>query len=354
MTDSHRLSTLSSALSSALSMAVACALALSTAVSAAPQEVAPVVDKGDPWRSAVAPPEAATEHRVIGRVVGLRGRVYAQSPGQERRLLVENGAIFPGDRLTTSKGGQLGVLSGDYYTGLSEDTTLTYSKRGNGAPSVSLERGDVRVINSGSGENAEIATPGMLAANAGADTSAFAVTEKAWVVSMVCATLGQVEVGGTAGGQPIVVDEGGCAASKPAEGIFMAGDAGPPLVPVSAGPLGAAGPPVVTGPPGLPVTLAASSSGSPVGDAPPSGSAAERFAGPVDSAPPGFRAAIDARRGIRDNNDWLTLIEPCDRPGTGCGVALTPPPLPPTIRSNPTPPVNGWVPGQPPPTDFTF
>ena len=176
---------------------------------------------------------------MIGRVAGIRGRVYAQTPGEPRRLLVENAPIYPGDRLVTSGGAQLGVLSGAYYTGLDEQTTVTYSKLGSGAPSVSLEHGDVRVINSGEGENARIATPGLLAATATTDTTAHAIKEKAWVVSMVCAVQGQVQVSGGADGRSLSVKEGGCAASKPAEGIFMAGAAGVPLAVVPPVPVGA-------------------------------------------------------------------------------------------------------------------
>jgi len=114
-----------------------------------------VSDANEAWKSEEnRPANERGDQRVIGRVAGLRGTVYAQTPGQPRRLLVEDAPIYPGDRLVSSKGAQLGVLGGDYYTGLNEDTVLTFEKQGRGAPQVRLERGDVRVINTGNGNNA--------------------------------------------------------------------------------------------------------------------------------------------------------------------------------------------------------
>jgi len=291
-------------------------------------------EQNDPWQAAEpVAEESPSDDRVIGRVTGLRGTVYAQSPGQPRRQLVENAPIYPGDRLVTSKGAQLGVLDGEYYTGLSEDTTLTYSKHGTGAPRVGLERGDVRVINAGDGDNAQITTPGMVAANTSGDTRAFAVKEKAWIVSVVCALEGQVEV--SAAGRSLVVDEGGCAASKGGAGVFMAGAAPPPLPPVGA-----------AGPGGTPTAMmAAGGDAGPAGFSdglPVAGAAAERFAGPGVGAPAAYAAgtsALGVSQGLSGDDNSLSLLQPCNAAAQGCGVQLDDLPLP--------QPTNPWVGGGP-------
>jgi len=263
-----------------------CLLATPTFAAETPSELAA---GEDPWKAAEGEIAEEEGQRVVGRVVGLRGIVYAQTPGESRRRLIENAPIYPGDRLTTAKGAQLGVLSGDYYTGLDGETTLTYTKRGHGAPHVSLERGDVRVINSGDGAQARIETPGLLAANGSSDTRAYAVEEKAWVVSVVCALEGQVQVAGP-GGESMVVGQGGCAASKGAEGVFAAGDAGGDDV---LGDDDFSGPPIM-------------------------GSVAPLFI-PDVSGPSGDPLALALGAGIPNVASGDPGFEPCSSPGSSCG-----------------------------------
>ncbi len=312
-----------------------CALFALPALADVPSEPAAT----DTWETAQPIAEEASSERVIGRAVAIRGQVYAQTPGGAPRLLHENSAIFPGDRLVTSKGAQLGVLSGEYYTGLNADSVLTYRKLGNGAPEVILERGDVRVINAGEGAEASIATPGMRVAASSSDTSAYALPEKAWVVSLVCALEGQVQIEGGSSGQSLLVEQGGCAASKPLEGIFLAGAAGealPVLAPAGAGaapgtlaaaPVGAGGPQAATAPP---------PSGAGPGT-PPAGPAAPRFRpeDPVALGGPLLRPGPPAD--IRNPR----ILEPCDSPMSGCGASRAV-----TVPQQPTNPFVGGT--QPP------
>jgi hypothetical protein len=293
----------------------------------------------DPWAAAGSAAERGQNpERIIGRVVGLRGTVYAQTPGEARRRLTENAPIYPGDRIITARGAQLGVLSGDYYTGLDEDTTLTYQKRGQSAPTVTLERGDVRVINAGEGDNARIATPGMVARAGAPDASATAVQEKAWIVSIVCALEGQVTVADDAGGS-LVVEEGGCAASKPVEGLFLAGPAPADSGVAAPPPVGAAG----AGKPG-PTALA---NAGPAPPPPPiAGDAAKRFPTPDVGAPGPFLAALGAAPPISAASNPLSLIQPCDSPASGCGVSVAGGG---GGGGGGFPPVNGWVGGNLPP-----
>ncbi len=176
-----------------------------------------------------------SDDRVIGRVTGVHGVVYAESSDGTRRRLVENGPIYPGDRLVTPRGGQLGVLSGDHYTGLNEDTELSFALTPGGAPDVRLVRGHVRVLEAGEeAEGARLKTPALEVAQASGDVEVYAFPEKAALVVMVCALEGQVQAASTAG-QSATVNEGGCAIAKGAAGLYAAGAAPVPLPPVSSG-----------------------------------------------------------------------------------------------------------------------
>jgi hypothetical protein len=273
------------------------------------------------------PTSAPAEDRVIARVTGVHGRVYAEAPDGERRLLVENGPIYPGDRLVTERGAQLGVLSGDHYTGLNEDTELSYALTPGGAPEVRLVRGQVRVIEASDASGAaQVSAPSLQVAAASGDVEVYAFPEKAYLVSMVCALEGQVQAAGL-GGQSATVAEGGCAISKPAEAIYAAGAAGGEPLPV----VSAAGPPP-----------------SPIGPA------SQRFPAPGPDVARPLASFAEAPTFALDDP---TLYVPCGTGATGsCGAAPPPtnpptnPPVPGPLPPFPTvPPTNPPVPGPLPP-----
>ncbi len=152
------------------------------------------------------------------------------------------------------------------------------------------------------------------------------------MVSLVCALEGQVEVDG-ASGQSLVVDEGGCAASKPAEGLYLAGGTGQPLPVVSAGPpggtalpapvgaAGSAGLPSAPGSapvPATPVSQVLAAAGPPP---PVAGAAGPRFSPsltpPVGAGPSLALSVSPGLPGIQGSNPFL---RPCDSPSTGCGL----------------------------------
>ena len=271
------------------------------------------------------PPPA--DDRVIGRVTGVHGRVYAEAPDGTRRLLVDNAPIYPGDRLVTARGGQLGVLSGDHYTGLSDDTELSFALTPGGAPEVRLVRGHVRVLEAGDeSAPAQVSTPSLQIAKAGGDIEVYAFPEKAYLVSMVCALEGQVQAASIAGGSATVA-AGGCAVLKPTEGIYAAG--APAGVP----------PPI----------LAPVSSGPPIS---PAGPAPSRF----ENSPRVDEQMRVARQAPAFNYDG-TLWTACQTGASaaGCGAAgggnpPTNPPVPGPLPPFPTnPPTNPPVPGPLPP-----
>ena len=297
-----------------------------TDVDAAPSSFDEIAESAEP----ASPP---SDDRVIARVSGMHGRVYAESPDGTRRLLVTDAPIYPGDRLVTARGAQLGVLSGDHYTGLNEDTELSYALTPGGAPEVRLVRGHVRVLESGDeSAPANVSTPSLQVAQAGGDVEVYAFPEKAYLVSMVCALEGQVRAASIAG-ESATVAAGGCAVLKPAEGIYAAGAAGGIPAPI----------------------LAAVSAGPPTS---PAGPAAARFSSPDDVAGPMLAMGV----GQAPSFDYdKTLWAPCQTGATagGCAAAAgtnpptippVPGPLPPFPTNPPTiPPVPGPLPPFPVP-----
>lgn len=243
---------------------------------------------------------AATADEAAGRVVAVRGTVMAQAPGEELRQLECNDPVFPGDRIVSSKGAALGILSDGIYSGLDESTKLDFSTTQSGAPDLSLVDGHLRMVDARGGERARIATPGLVAADAGTDTEAFAFGEKVGVVSMVCPWNDALAVHSAAGPEGIRAGVGSCAIHKPKEPLYVAGATEPRLgvlndhcspLPVAGAAAGRFGSPadVALGPP-------------PVG------------AGPLLGPPIDAPFADDPRA-------------PCDDPGA-CGGAPTPGPRP--------------------------
>ena len=168
----------------------------------------------------------------IGRVVSTRGAVFAQAPGEEKRILSCRDPIFEGDRVFTLDGSDVGIDSGSYYVRLGEKSTVEMTKLASGAPRVDLVEGHVRVLDSadGSGESAELATPGLRLARTGPDQDALVFAEKAGVVSMVCAYGGDLDVARrTDPGIHLPAPSGSCVVGKPREALFSAEASHPQL-----------------------------------------------------------------------------------------------------------------------------
>ena len=262
--------------------------------------------------AASQPAAESSDDRVIGRVTGVHGRVYAESSDGTRRRLVENGPIYPGDRLVTHRGGQLGVLSGDHYTGLNEDTELSFALTPGGAPDVRLVRGHVRVLEAGeTAAGARLSTPAIEIASASGDVEVYAFPEKAALVSMVCALEGQVQAASIAG-ESATVAAGGCAIAKGAAGLYAAGAPPAPLPPV----------------------------GADGGAASPAGAPAQRFASPSDVAG-GDQLLVSADRAPRFSRSSDVFSACSGAVGAACAAGGAPPPTP----GGPV----GPFPGPPPP-----
>jgi hypothetical protein len=225
-----------------------------------------------------------------GEVVALRGVVMAQSPGDSPRRLLCGDTISAGDRIRTTENARVGVMSGGFYTQLGAESAAELENTPAGTPSVALARGHLRVLDTDAGGAgaARIATPGLLAARAGTDTEAFALGEKAGVLSMVCTHDGPVEVTRAGESAPALGPGAGqCAVSKPREPVYMA-DASHERLPIldddacRVGPLG--------------------------------GLAASRFGPPTDVA----LAATGPAPLPNLDPIPMAFRQPCDSPGSGC------------------------------------
>jgi hypothetical protein len=161
------------------------------------------------------------------RVIGVRGQALAQTPGEAPRVLHYDSAVFAGDRLVTSAGAGLGLLAGVHYVGLDESTTATLRMTDTGAPDLEVSVGRVRLLDSGGGAAARLATSGLRAVDAGTDTEAFAFPEKVGLISMICPNEGTVNT--TRRGEQLAPGVGDCAVSKPGEALYVARAGNPPL-----------------------------------------------------------------------------------------------------------------------------
>lgn len=162
---------------------------------------------------------------VVGRVVSVRGAVFAQSPGEERRTLECRDPIFEGDRVLSLGSSAAGIDAGTYYARLGENTVVEVGRQATGQPKLDVVEGHLRLIDSagGNGDPAELSTPGLRVARPGPDQDAVVLKEKAGVVSMVCAYDEPVSVARRANpAERLTAAPGGCVVGKPREPLYAA------------------------------------------------------------------------------------------------------------------------------------
>lgn len=202
---------------------------------------------------------AGAQGRVVGEVASVAGMALAQAPGEEVRSLACGDPIYAGDLIVTGEDSSLGILSGDFWTGLGADTEMTFETTQAGAPRLDLAEGQIRVIDASAASPtpARVSAPGLVAPNAGRDTEALAFTEKVGTVAMICGWDDplQVSAAGPAGGA-LGIQPGECAVAKPKEALYSA-PASHAALPVSADAACAAEPYQVAGPHFVPQQVAA-------------------------------------------------------------------------------------------------
>jgi hypothetical protein len=168
----------------------------------------------------------------VGRAVSVRGAVFAQAPGEERRILECRDPVYPGDRVLTLDDSAVGIDSGTHYARLGENTTVEFGALASGAPRLDLVDGHVRLLDSAGGDadSAELLTPGLRVARTGPDQDALVFREKAGGVSMVCAYDEPVDVARRSDdGERLTAAPGGCVIGKPREPLYAAEASHPQL-----------------------------------------------------------------------------------------------------------------------------
>ena len=168
----------------------------------------------------------------VGRVVSAQGAVFAQTPGEERRILQCRDPIFSGDRVITLDGSAVGIDSGAYHARLGENSEVEMGASGSSSPRVDLVKGHVRLIDSAgsSAESAELMTPGLRVARTGPDQDALVLREKVGDVSMVCAYDAPVNVARRHDpSQSLAASPGSCVVAKPREALYAAQASHPQL-----------------------------------------------------------------------------------------------------------------------------
>lgn len=168
----------------------------------------------------------------VGHVVSVRGAVFAQSPGEERRILQCRDPLYDGDHVFTLDQSDVGIDAGSYYVRMGEGSEVALGAQPSGAPRVDLVQGHLRLIDSdeGKGASAELTTPGLRVARTGPDQDALVLAEKAGVVSMVCAYEQPIDVARRLDpATHLVAQPGGCVVGKPRESLYAADATHPQL-----------------------------------------------------------------------------------------------------------------------------
>ncbi len=171
----------------------------------------------------------AAEAAIIGRVVEVKGAVFAEAPGEPRRALQCGDPILDGDRILSEEHSQIGFDLSGLYAGLGSNSEVKVAaaaeRDGGGAPHLDLAGGQLRVIDSGIGApgDPEITTPALRLAAGGGDVEALVFAGKAGTISMVCGFDTPVDV--AALGSPekhLEAPVGSCVVAKPREALYIA------------------------------------------------------------------------------------------------------------------------------------
>ncbi len=179
-----------------------------------------------------AGPSLADVGREVGRVVAASGEAFAEAPDGSRRALICSSPIYVSDKLTTARGAELGIVSGDFYARIDEQSAVGFEVGVGGAPDLRVTRGHARLLDLGqdAAVNGAIETPGLRLANSGRDSEALVLSEKVTAISMICGREGPVSVQRVARpGEKLTAPVGHCVVDKPGEALYQAAASHPPL-----------------------------------------------------------------------------------------------------------------------------
>jgi hypothetical protein len=247
--------------------------------------------------------QTALADSLVGKVAALEGHAMAN-----QRELAVGDAVPAGSVIRTKESSRVGIFVGDIYVQLDPQSALLLERDENGRVKTHLQSGRARIIDTrGEGDPGAIRVDKTTAMISGGDKEVYILSEKAGRYAMFCEWTSPLAV--TRDPKSLSVDPGNCVLSKPKEPLYAAKghDHQIPLLP-------------------LPADLALNDPATDHFDL------ADVGAGP---SPLGFGGPLDPAIRERD---------PCDTPGSGCGVTVVEPP----------PDTGGCAPGQncnPPPPD---
>lgn len=176
--------------------------------------------------------DAGPTWREVGRVVVASGEAFAEAPNGSRRSLICGSPIYASDELTTARGAELGIVSGDFYARIDEQSAVGFGVGDTGAPDLRVTRGHARLLDLGQDAAVigAIETPGLRLADSGRDSEALVLSEKVSLVSMICGREGPVSVQRIARpGEKLTAPLGHCVVDKPGEALYQAAASHPPL-----------------------------------------------------------------------------------------------------------------------------
>ncbi len=107
--------------------------------------LAPALATAEPATTTAEEQAACSGEGVVAEAVAVRGAVFAQAPGKEKRSLSCDGAVYACETVTTAPGASVALLGEDLYVQLDGDAAARVGEDGD-APKVFLDQGWLRVL----------------------------------------------------------------------------------------------------------------------------------------------------------------------------------------------------------------
>ncbi len=161
--------------------------------------------------------------QVVGHVASLDGVAVAERPGQEPRTLACRDAVHAGERIVTADGAKVGVLVGDVLTRIGENTSVALDAGADVLANLTLEVGEIRVLDpreGATGAPVELAALDARARVAGNDAEAYIFAEKTGEYAMLCEWDTPLAV--SRADEKAVAGPGSCVIAKGNESLYEA------------------------------------------------------------------------------------------------------------------------------------
>jgi hypothetical protein len=160
----------------------------------------------------------------VGTVTSLSGSATAVGVDGAQRSLACGDAIQAGDQVEVSSDGEIGVLAGGSLAQLEGGSKARFDRTDAGAPSVDLEAGTLRMVDTRATGSPplRIGVPGAVARGVGGDSEAHLLREKGGPYALLCEWGTPLEVSRPNGRERVVAKPGHCAVARAREPIYLA------------------------------------------------------------------------------------------------------------------------------------